>query len=100
MKEKIIDIINNNFNEYLGTNEAVLHAAEDIEDLFKKKIKIELHDYSYTCGDGCCTEYGTITKVNGVELDFRNTDTPTILRGVLEFLGYEVEIGLTYDYED
>ena len=56
----------------------------------KEKIKIELIDYSYTCCDGCCTDYGTITKVNGVELELHNQDTATILRQVLEHLGYDI----------
>jgi hypothetical protein len=60
------------------------------------KVKIELNEYNYTCGDGCCTNYGTVTKVNGEELPFHNQDVATILRGVLEKLGYEVEIEETY----
>lgn len=46
--------------------------------------------------DGCCTNYGTITKVNGQELELHNQDTATILRQVLEYLGYEVEINEKY----
>ena len=63
----------------------------------KKKVKISLHEYLYHCGDGCCTDYGTVTTVNGVELEFNNQDTSTILTKVLEHLGYEVEIEQTYD---
>lgn len=65
----------------------------------KPKIKIELQEYSYNCGDGCCTNYGTITKVNGVDLDLHNQDTATIVRQILEHLGYEVEIEQTHEYE-
>lgn len=64
-----------------------------------KKVKIELEEYCYTCGDGCCTTYGTITKVNGKELELHNQDTKTILEQVLEELGYNVEIIETYDGE-
>lgn len=61
------------------------------------KLKIELIDRTHTCGDGCCTTYGTTTKVNGVEMPLINQDAATILRQVLEHLGYEVEV--THDYE-
>lgn len=62
-----------------------------------KKVKIEFEHYDYECGDGCCYEYGVITKVNGEELEFGNEDTETIVRGILERLGYEVEITTIYD---
>lgn len=65
----------------------------------KEKLKIELIDYSWECGDGCCTNYGTITKVNGVELELHNQDAGTILRQVLEHLGYEVEVEEIYDWD-
>ena len=62
-----------------------------------KKVKIELDEYCYNCGDGCCTNYGTTTTVNGKELDLHNQDVGTILKGVLEELGYSVEIIETYN---
>lgn len=65
----------------------------------KEKIKIELHDYSYDCADRCCTNYGTITKVNGQELETHNTDRTTIIENILRHLGYEVEVEETYDYK-
>lgn len=58
----------------------------------KDKLKIELEEYGYSCGDGCCYNYGTITKVNGVELEFHNQDAATILEQVLKHLGYDVEV--------
>jgi hypothetical protein len=61
------------------------------------KVKVELHEYTYHCGDGCCTDYGTLTVVNGKDLPCRNQDAATILRTVLEELGYEVEIEETYE---
>ena len=56
------------------------------------KLEIILDEYDFECGDGCCTNYGTITKVNGVEMPFHNQDTETILKQVLNHLGYQVEI--------
>lgn len=60
------------------------------------KVKINLTDYSYTCGDGCCSDYGTKVTVNGVELPCHNSDAQTILIGVLEHLGYEVDLTSEY----
>lgn len=57
-----------------------------------KKILIELDEYIYDCADGCCTNYGTTTSVNGVKLELHNQDVGTILKMVLEHLGYEVEL--------
>jgi len=42
-----------------------LKQAKEME---KKKIKIELDEWMRNCGDGCCIEYGTTTKVNGEEM--------------------------------
>lgn len=63
------------------------------------KVRIELEEYGYHCTDGCCYNYGTITKVNGKELDSHSQDVATILRQVLEELGHDVEIFETYPDE-
>jgi len=65
----------------------------------KQKIKIEIDDWMYDCGDGCCTNYGTTTTVNGKEMPLINQDAGTIVRMVLEHLGYEVELIETYNSE-
>ena len=64
-----------------------------------KNLEIELHEYDYECGDGCCHHFGTIVTVNGTQLPMHNQDAATILREVLTHLGYEVEIKETY-YKD
>lgn len=61
------------------------------------KVKVELIDYTYECGDGCCTNYGTITKVNGKQLEIENEDRATILREVLIELGYDAKVEEKYD---
>lgn len=63
-----------------------------IEKLEKEKLRVELNHYHSECGDGCCTNYGTITTVNGVEMEVHNQDAGTILREVLIHLGYKAEI--------
>ena len=65
----------------------------------KTKIKIEMDEWMYDCSDGCCTNYGTTTKVNGEEMPLINQDAGTIVRMVLEHLGYEVELIETYNGE-
>lgn len=57
-----------------------------------KKVHIKFSEYHYKCGDGCCDIFGTKTEVNGVEMDSHNMDTETILKNILEHLGYEVII--------
>ncbi len=32
-------------------------------------VNIEIKDWDYTCGDGCCYEYGETISVNGKECD-------------------------------
>jgi DNA polymerase III delta prime subunit len=39
MTEKIIEIINRNFDEFKGSNEAILHASEEIADIIEEKDK-------------------------------------------------------------
>lgn len=62
-------------------------------------VKIKLTDYHYQCGDGCCDHFGTITEVNGVELPCHNQDSATIVRQILEHLGYEVYLEEEFDWE-
>jgi hypothetical protein len=57
-----------------------------------KKIKIELCDWDSTCGDGCCYEYGTTIKVNGVQLEQDGTETRNAIEAILVHLGYKVDI--------
>ena len=64
------------------------------------KLIINLRDYAHECGDGCCYNWGTITTINGVELDCHNDDRETILEEILKHLGYEVEIANDWDEND
>ena len=64
----------------------------------KEQLNIRLTEYCYKCGDGCCTTYGTITDINGETLDCHNQDAETILKQVLEHLGYTVNIETVTDF--
>lgn len=63
-----------------------------------KKVKVEINDYTYNCADGCCTDFGTQVIVNDVELNSNNQDAGTIVKRILEHLGYEVELIETYKH--
>ena len=65
----------------------------------KIKIKITLDEYNTTCGDGCCTNYGTVTYIDGVEMPCHNQDAPTIITQILEHLGYDVDMEFLYNGE-
>ena len=67
-----------------------------------KKVNITFQDYFYECGDGCCHNYGTITTVNGKELEIGNdlyTTPELVFEEILKELGYEVNIERIYDDE-
>jgi hypothetical protein len=56
------------------------------------KLKIKSEDWNHKCGDGCCYTYGNSVHINGEYVtsgDYHDIDT--ILKDVLEHLGYEVE---------
>lgn len=64
-----------------------------------KKLDIILTEYDYKCSDGCCDHTGIVTEINGEELSCHNTDTETILKQILEYLGFEVTITNKFDDE-
>jgi hypothetical protein len=64
-----------------------------------KELEIELHDYSYSCADGCCDYWGTTVKVNGEELEETSTDLPSMLENILTHLGYKVNIIQTAQHD-
>jgi hypothetical protein len=66
----------------------------------KKKVKIDFKHWSYTCADGCCTNYGMLTYVNGEELPLQNEDVETVVEQILIALGYDVEVETIYENED
>lgn len=57
-------------------------------------MKIVTKDYHWECGDGCCTEWGTILYIDDKEVeDRRFMDAEDAYRYVLEeLLGHEVDI--------
>jgi hypothetical protein len=58
-----------------------------------KELNITLKSWDYTCGDGCCYDYGLDIYVNGEKLDESNADdSENALKAVLEHLGYKINI--------
>lgn len=56
-------------------------------------MKIETQDWSYTCGDGCCYNYGTTLYIDGNEIEDRTfSSSGDAYEYVLtEILGFEVD---------
>lgn len=78
-----------------------------------KKLNIELRSWDYTCGDGCCTDYGTEIFLDGELLEhplstkeepmsgqYIGDSVEDSLLAVLYKLGYEVEIKNTYSGDE
>ena len=70
-----------------------------------EKVEIELREWHYRCGDGCCDDYGTELYLNGEKLEhpegstpnFLGEDVPNALKAVLLKLGFDVSVEYTYD---
>ena len=65
----------------------------------KDKLKITVSDWDYTCGDGCCYEWGTDIKVNGEKIEgglFASSND--IMNGIAAILDH-LKIEYTIDHE-
>lgn len=65
----------------------------------KKKVKIEIRDWYYECGDGCCSDTGSELHLDGVAVgnQYTGDDAEAALEAVLSALGYNVEITRTQE---
>ncbi len=61
---------------------------------------VEINEYSYDCGDGCCTNYGTVVTIDGKKLECHNQDLPTQIEQILKHLGYEPKVIYKYNGEE
>jgi hypothetical protein len=57
----------------------------------KKKIIITKKSYDYSCGDGCCSEYGWTWYVDGVEVHSSPCEH-NALKAILDHLGFDATI--------
>jgi len=65
---------------------------EKVKDKGYDDLYITFEDYDSICSDGCCHDYGTITTLNGIELECHNQDKISIVMQILEHLGYNISI--------
>jgi hypothetical protein len=58
------------------------------------KVLIEIKEWDYTCGDGCCTDYGHRISVNGVECEneYSGGNVEQAIEFVLNQLNVKFEI--------
>lgn len=57
-----------------------------------KKITLSSQYWHWTCGDGCCDEYGEKLLVNGEDIGADlYEDAPEAIEKILKYLGYEVK---------
>lgn len=57
-----------------------------------EKVVLTTQDYHYTCGDGCCDNYGQRLFINGEEINAELEPNPHYaIELILRKLGYEVE---------
>jgi hypothetical protein len=64
-------------------------------------IKIEIKEWSRTCGDGCCNTYGTDVFMDGVQVNESDvSEKEELLIAVLKHLGIEAEIVIEYQDMD
>lgn len=112
MKDKIkLIFIEYDYEEECGIKTLVNDVELLIEDLslqdkidqilFHLNILTDIHvnHWHWTCGDGCCDDYGVDIFVNGVEMETRYENLEQNIQEILEHLGYEVEIIRTYEEE-
>ena len=64
-----------------------------------KTVKIKFKTWDFTCGDGCCYDYGVNLFIDGVELEAQGDCAESSLIAVLTHLGYKVEIEHTTKYD-
>lgn len=66
----------------------------------KKKINVEFKSWHWSCGDGCCDDYGTSLIIDGYLVDDNFDDSIESIEKLLNFLGYAPEIILTSENND
>jgi len=58
-----------------------------------KEINISFEEWDYTCGDGCCYDYGITLKVGDVEINpYAEHNLEYTIVELLKHLGYKVNV--------
>jgi hypothetical protein len=110
-KEKIREIVKKSLEEVWYNTRSMNPVEQQTEILTEnlynelshnkndQPLNINLHEFGYSCGDGCCYNYGTVVTVNNIELDSNDQEAGTMLKNVLDHLGYNVNITYSEDYD-
>lgn len=78
--------------EDIGNHIDVSRYKEDEKIDGRRKVIIEIEDWEYECGDGCCYDWGTILRVNGSQLIDRFDGNVYVIEGILQMLDIDYEI--------
>ena len=62
--------------------------------------KIEIEQWSHTCGDGCCDYYGIDVIVNDKRISCRTDEIDEVVYVILKEFGIEAEVIYTIVRED
>lgn len=57
-----------------------------LDKIKEGKCEVCFQNWDYTCGDGCCSDYGTSLVINGYLITQYCNDEDSVVK-VLEFLG-------------
>ena len=55
--------------------------------------------YHYTCGDGCCDDYGTIAFINEFQITDDGENIESVISNIMEFLEID-NVDINYDDEE
>jgi len=83
--------------EHLYKLATLSKSFDEFKDLIgNQELVIELEDWDYRCGDGCCYEWGVGISINGEDLDsigfVGSNDVEVGIVRILEYLGINYEI--------
>lgn len=63
-------------------------------------VKVHAEDWHYTCGDGCCDDWGTDIFIDGKKVDLGHSVDVEDVENILKAVGVEYELttqDLRYD---
>jgi len=67
--------------------------AQSCQNAVSSSVVLKTNSWQHNCGDGCCHTYGTDVWINDIKVTHGDFDSiQSILKEVLESLGYSVEI--------
>jgi hypothetical protein len=94
-------------NEYLFTGCTCKSCAalqqSELQDARDRWIagerEILFRPYHYTCGDGCCDDYGTKVYVNGFQVAADADNSESVAMALMAFLNID-DVSVEWDYDE